>query len=83
MKRAFIGLVVLVFGVVGAWAVPTQADQNGCYVNAKGRRSCHAMRAQFDRKLPGGETQSQRDKRLKRECKGKPNAGACLGYAKP
>lgn len=28
-----------------------------------------------------GETQAQRDRRLKRECKGRPNAGACLGYA--
>ncbi len=27
-----------------------------------------------------GETQKQRDKRLTRECKGRPNAGACAGY---
>lgn len=26
------------------------------------------------------ETQKQRDKRLTRECKGRPNAGACAGY---
>lgn len=34
-------------------------------------------------KATGGseETQAQRDRRLKRECKGRPNAGACLGYA--
>lgn len=31
---------------------------------------------------PGsGETPSQRAARLKRECKGLPNAGACTGYA--
>jgi hypothetical protein len=30
-----------------------------------------------------GESTSQRDARLKRECKGRPNAGACLGYATP
>ena len=31
---------------------------------------------------PGpGETRQERDKRLLRECKGKPNAGACEGYA--
>ena len=29
----------------------------------------------------GGETTAERDKRLSRECKGLPNAGACLGYA--
>ena len=27
------------------------------------------------------ETTSERDRRLFRECKGRPNAGACLGYA--
>ena len=27
------------------------------------------------------ETRAERDKRLQRECKGKPNAGACEGYA--
>lgn len=27
------------------------------------------------------ETRPERDKRLLRECKGKPNAGACEGYA--
>ncbi|MEN9889429.1 MAG: hypothetical protein RL559_1466 [Pseudomonadota bacterium] len=28
-----------------------------------------------------GETPQERDKRLLRECKGRPNAGACEGYA--
>jgi hypothetical protein len=28
-----------------------------------------------------GETRAERDRRLTRECKGRPNAGACLGYA--
>lgn len=27
------------------------------------------------------ETRAERDKRLQRECRGKPNAGACEGYA--
>jgi flagellar basal body-associated protein FliL len=27
------------------------------------------------------ETTAERDRRLYRECKGRPNAGACLGYA--
>ena len=26
------------------------------------------------------ETRAERDKRLQRECRGKPNAGACEGY---
>jgi hypothetical protein len=28
-----------------------------------------------------GETVKERDRRLLRECKGRPNAGACEGYA--
>ncbi len=28
-----------------------------------------------------GETRKERDQRLLRECKGRPNAGACEGYA--
>ena len=29
-----------------------------------------------------GETIAERDRRLLRECKGRPNAGACEGYAR-
>jgi hypothetical protein len=29
----------------------------------------------------GAETAAERDRRLRRECRGRPNAGACLGYA--
>lgn len=29
-----------------------------------------------------GETKAAREKRLKRECKGRPNAGACLGMTR-
>jgi hypothetical protein len=28
-----------------------------------------------------GETAKERDRRMMRECKGRPNAGACEGYA--
>lgn len=31
--------------------------------------------------MPSGETVRARERRLHRECKGKPNAGACLGFA--
>lgn len=31
---------------------------------------------------PSHETPAARAKRLKRECKGRPNAGACLGHAR-
>jgi hypothetical protein len=32
---------------------------------------------------PSAESNAERDRRLTRECKGRPNAGACLGYARP
>lgn len=44
-----------------------------------------------ERKLPGkvrfveapsSEKPAAREKRLKRECKGRPNAGMCLGYTR-
>ena len=31
---------------------------------------------------PSEETRAERDRRLYRECKGMPNAGACLGYTR-
>lgn len=31
---------------------------------------------------PSEETTAERDRRLTRECRGRPNAGACLGYAR-
>ena len=32
-------------------------------------------------RTPSGETVTNRERRLTRECKGRPNAGACLGFA--
>ena len=31
---------------------------------------------------PSEESTAERDRRLYRECKGRPNAGACLGYTR-
>ena len=31
---------------------------------------------------PSSESPQAREKRLKRECKGRPNAGACLGHTR-
>ena len=64
----------------GALALgPLQAQETGFVpTTAKVRRA----------KLPKppvntgyGETRVERDKRLQRECRGKPNAGACEGYS--
>ena len=34
-------------------------------------------------KAPSEESPAAREKRLKRECRGRPNAGMCLGFASP
>lgn len=33
-------------------------------------------------KSESSETASERERRLRRECRGRPDAGACLGYAR-
>ena len=69
--------------LAGCLAVPFAAlatgggvDVNGCHQSKKAGYHCHSERA----KSSGGESASQLDKRLKRECKGRANGGACLGY---
>lgn len=34
-------------------------------------------------KAPSDESPAERARRMRRECKGRPNAGACLGFATP
>jgi hypothetical protein len=63
-----------------AAATPGAVDSNGCHKSKKEGIHCHAERARGSGGSDG--TQAARDKRLTRECKGRPNAGACLGYAK-
>ncbi len=41
---------------------------------------CHAVKTRYI-KSPSEETRAERERRLKRECKGRPNAGMCLGFA--
>lgn len=40
----------------------------------------HDTHPAYDR-TPSGEAVSTRERRLRRECKGRPNSGACAGYA--
>ncbi len=81
----------IVLAVVSGLAHATSGgvDKNGCHNSAKAGFHCHPARtkqsgdASWAGAASGDRTQSERDKRLKRECKGMPNAGACLGYANP
>jgi guanyl-specific ribonuclease Sa len=44
------------------------------------KKSSQKVSAPKVRSLGSGETPAERAARLKRECKGMPNAGACTGY---
>jgi len=68
---AFIGVALL--APHDAWA----ARKRGTTAETHAAKTHKAKRS----KNLGGESATERDRRLLRECKGLPNAGACLGYA--
>ncbi|MCJ0762532.1 hypothetical protein [Variovorax terrae] len=82
-SRGALAALLCALALCGAEALA--ADGTPPAKSAKGK--AHAAKphvsgkAKFDK--GSGETAAQRDRRLQRECKGLPNAGACLGYASP
>lgn len=65
-----------------AQATPGGLDASGCHHPRNKEFHCHVPRAKAQGKSQGrGETTAQRENRLLRECRGRPNAGACLGFA--
>jgi hypothetical protein len=68
-------LLVLCFGM--ACALPASAASEKKATRVVERHDTHPA---YDR-TPSGEAVSTRERRLRRECKGRPNAGACAGYA--
>lgn len=71
LMAVFIGAAIL--GPQDVWAARKHAvaTQTHAVKTHKAKRS----------KNLGSESAAERDRRLLRECKGLPNAGACLGYA--
>jgi len=71
--------------LAGASPLPAWAAKEAQTVQADGTTARKAKRQRVVRPkvLPGGsgETTSERERRLMRECRGLPNAGACLGFA--
>jgi hypothetical protein len=69
-------LVLLALGPV--WAAPSDPPAAGKKVQPALKKQTTAR----ELSMPGGsgETKAERSARLKRECKGRPNAGACTGY---
>lgn len=58
-----------------AW---TQAASDSAVKTSKKRKTVKAV--PVIERTPSGETVADRERRLRRECKGRPNAGACAGF---
>ncbi len=62
-------------------AVETFTATTGADKPAKGQKPKAAKAPKPARDKGSAEGKAERDKRLLRECRGRPNAGACEGYA--
>ena len=74
-------LLVLMLGTNGA-ALAAKRDSSA-QADPAATAKIHRHHARVPRKMGNsgsGETAAERDRRLRRECRGLPNAGACLGY---
>jgi hypothetical protein len=65
----------------GSWAVETFTATTGADKPAKGQKPKAAKAPKPPSDKGSAEGKAERDKRLLRECRGRPNAGACEGYA--
>ncbi len=71
-----------------AFAVPARMDAAAANASPsrkaskpkKARRAKQTPPVVQPERMPSGETVTDRERRLARECKGRPNAGACAGH---
>ena len=77
--------MVLALALTGAApmcnALDTFTATTGAEQPAKGKKAKAGKAPKMPNDKSGSENRAERDKRLLRECKGRPNAGACEGYA--
>lgn len=77
-----LGVLMSLAHFAPVWATPGGLDAAGCHHSKKVGYHCHPERgAKLSRPAPVGAVTPD-DRRMARECKGRPNAGACLGYAR-
>lgn len=80
---AFMVVAALLMGSAHAEAQPAEAGDQPAKTKPKKKAAKTAVTGQGGKVkfMPGsGETAQERSTRLKRECKGRVNAGACEGY---
>ncbi len=64
------------------WAAGSWQARDASHAPVKKVKKKKTVRvAHAPERTPSGETVADRERRLTRECKGRPNAGACLGFA--
>lgn len=71
----------LVATAPSAWAMDTFNATTGAEKSAAGKKPRSGKAAKPASDKGSAENKAERDKRLQRECRGRPNAGACEGYA--
>lgn len=80
MDRSYRAIALIALALGCTLATPSQAATDGKASTAKTAKKksikVHAPRSTSE------ESAAERDRRLYRECKGMPNAGACLGYTR-
>lgn len=64
--------------LASAFCVCAPAAASTSHKAKTGKAKNQSTKVKFDK--GSAETTAERNRRLQRECKGRPNAGACLGY---
>lgn len=76
------GQSAVTVSTANAWAAGLWQAKDASQAPVKKMKKKKTVRvAQAPERTPSGETVADRERRLTRECKGRPNAGACLGFA--
>jgi hypothetical protein len=65
---------------LGLCVAPTSAAPAAGADNSQGNSQKRRVRIKPAPQHDNGESAADRDRRLRRECRGLPNAGACSGY---
>ncbi|HMS26593.1 MAG TPA: hypothetical protein PKC80_04385 [Burkholderiaceae bacterium] len=82
LRKIFIACLCL--GIAALATNPVYAaNKKKSHASAKAKRNKVTYQGYLtDKQIDPGETVRERERRLSRECKGRPNAGACAGFTR-
>lgn len=78
--RAILPALCLLLSAAVSTAALAETDKPKKARSAAAAKANKSTKVKFDK--GSGETTSERERRLYRECRGRPNAGACEGFAR-